>query len=404
MTQAADFDAFRNDFPGTRGAVYFDVAARGLISRTTRTAIDRFLDDRLMVGGDKPQMFETLEGARSNFADLVNASPDEVAMTKNVSEGLNAVGMSLPWQSGDEIVLCSFLEHPNNVYPWRHVARRVGAVVRDIGAADGHLPIERMAEAINDSTRLVVAATATFAPGYRCNLAPLAQACRAHDAFLLVDAVQSVGVLHTDVKAMGVDGLAVSTQKGLLGLYGFGFLYVDRDQAERLEPAYLARFGVDLGDAHEASLGDQNYRFAPGARRFDLGNYNYVGAYAARASLQQLLTLGSANTDTYVSGLANELASALRACDLPFEVSNPGAAMGNIVCVGAVGAGGHDTADDERINALDKFLRERGAVYSIRRGQLRLALHAYNNADDVANFVAWCGEWRAGLAPGAQAS
>ena len=74
-----------------------------------------------------------------------------------------------------------------------------------------------MADAVTDRTRLVVAATTTFAPGYRCDLAPLSAACRRHDAFLLVDAVQSVGILHTDVEAMGVDGLAVSTQKGLLG-------------------------------------------------------------------------------------------------------------------------------------------------------------------------------------------
>ena len=73
MTDAAAFAAFRRDFPGTEGKVYFDVAARGLISRTTKGAIDGFLEDRLMVGGDKPQMFETLEGARSSFAQLINA-------------------------------------------------------------------------------------------------------------------------------------------------------------------------------------------------------------------------------------------------------------------------------------------------------------------------------------------
>ena len=75
----------------------------------------------------------------------------------------------------------------------------------------------------------------------------------------LVDGAQSVGVLHTDVKKSNIDALAVSTQKGLLGLYGMGFLYCRREWAEKMQPAYLARFGVDLGEAHEASMGDEEF-------------------------------------------------------------------------------------------------------------------------------------------------
>ena len=389
-----DFEAFRGEFPGTERAVYFDAAARGLISRRTRAAIDGFLDDRLLRGGDKPAMFATLERARARFAELINAAPGDVAITKNVSDGLNAAGMALPWQAGDEVLLCSSLEHPNNVYPWRHLARRHGVVLKDLPDRDGHLPVEAMAEAVTDRTRLVVAATSTFAPGYRCEFSALSAACREHDAFLLVDAVQSAGVLHTDVEAMGVDGLAVSTQKGLLGVYGFGFLYCRRAWAERMEPAYLARFGVDMGDAHEASLGDDEYRYAPGARRFDLGNYNYIGAYAADASIGQLLEAGTVAVESHVCRLADRLAAGLREAGLPFDVSEPGPALGSIVTVGTIGAGQHDSADDERLVALDAFLRENGAVYSIRRGQLRFALHAYNNNDDVDQVIGWCTQWR----------
>ena len=61
-----------------------------------------------------------------------------------------------------------------------------------------------------------------------------------------------------------IDALAVSTQKGLLALYGMGFLYVRREWADKMQPAYLARFGVDLGDAHEAALGDTSFKLAAG--------------------------------------------------------------------------------------------------------------------------------------------
>jgi cysteine desulfurase/selenocysteine lyase len=388
------FDQFRRSFPGTERMVYCDAAARGLMSMHTRAAIDAYLDGRVHQGGDKAGMFDTLERARARFAQLVNASPDEVAITKNVSEGLNAVGMALPWARGDEIVLCSALEHPNNVYPWRHLARRAGVVIRDIPAEDGHLPVAAMAEAVSERTRMVVAATTTFAPGYRCEFSSLSAACRRHDAFLLVDAVQSAGILHTDMAAMGVDALAVSTQKGLLGTYGFGFLYCRMAWAERLEPAYLARFGVDLGEAHEASLGGEDYRYAAGARRFDLGNYNYIGATAADASLGNLLTLGTPAIETHVTALARRLAEGLTELDLGFTVSEPGPALANMVTVGNFGAGQHDSADDDRLTSLDAWLRERTVVHSIRRGLLRFALHAYNDRADVERLIRFCAEWR----------
>ena len=128
-------------------------------------------------------------------------------------------------------------------------------------------------------------------------MAPLGAACRERGIFFLVDAVQSVGIIDTNVKNLNIDGLAVSTQKGLLGLYGMGLMYCRREWANKLTPVYLARCGVNLGGGmHEAALGSANYELMPGARRFDLGNYNYVGSAAAAESRVSLSVRGLAST------------------------------------------------------------------------------------------------------------
>ena len=68
-----------------------------------------------------------------------------------------------------------------------------------------------------------------------------------------------------------------------------GFLYCRQRWAEQLNPAYLTRFSVDLGEgAHEATLGSTNYQLMPGTRRFDLGNYNYPALLVASESLDIL--------------------------------------------------------------------------------------------------------------------
>ena len=51
----------RDQFPGTQRWSYFDVAARGLLPRPSREAVDRYLDSLMFDGGDKAQMFAIVE-------------------------------------------------------------------------------------------------------------------------------------------------------------------------------------------------------------------------------------------------------------------------------------------------------------------------------------------------------
>src|SRR5690606_17690858 len=130
--------------------------------------------------------------------------------------------------------------------------------------------------------------------------------------------------------------LVVSTQKGLLALYGMGFLYCRREWAERLQPAYLARFGVDLGDgdAHEASMGSETYKLMPAARRFDLGNYNYAATAAVHASLAELEAIGTRRIEDHVTRLARALAQGFLDLGLKVAGGAPGPHLGSIVTVG----------------------------------------------------------------------
>ena len=124
-----DISYVREQFPGTQRWAYFDVAARALLPRSTREAVDGYLDSLMSDGGDKPEMFRVAESARSRFAALIGAEPDEIAITKNVSEGLNIIATAYPWQRGDKVVLCAEREHPNNLYIWQHLAHRYGIEV-----------------------------------------------------------------------------------------------------------------------------------------------------------------------------------------------------------------------------------------------------------------------------------
>ena len=382
-------------FPGAARATYMNVAVKGLVSTRVREVVRAHVDSRVDTGGDKDAMFATVERVRERFAGMVNAHADEVALMKNVSEGVGAICSALPWASGDNVVICAALEHPNNVYPWLNLRDRIGVEIRMIPPEGGAVPTAAMAEAMDDGTRLVTVPTVSFSPGLITDLVPLAEASRLTGSFFLVDAAQSVGVLQTDVRAMGVDALATAAQKAIGSFYGTGFLYCRREWAERLRPGTLARYGVAFGDdAQETALSMGALELRPGARRFDLGNYNYLGAGAADAALELLGEFGLDRIEAHARGLARRLAEGFAELGLPLA-GGVGPDLAHIVAVGEAGAGLHDSTDDPRLAGLYEHLAGKGVVLSIRRGVLRFSVHLYNTEHDVDRVLGLAREWRA---------
>ncbi|MER8467623.1 aminotransferase class V-fold PLP-dependent enzyme [Mesorhizobium sp. M1396] len=386
-------DVLRQDYPATINAIYMDVANQGLISRTTLASIGPHLDNRLHGRNDEERMMHHVEGTRARFALLIGAVKEEIAITKNASEGINIIANAVDWRPGDNVVLCPKLEHANNILPWLQVKARHNVELRLIEPDAGSIPADALVKAINSRTRIVALATVTMVPGFRTVLEPVAEACKRFGVFLLADGTQSVGILHTDVSRLGVDGLAVSTVKGLMGLYGSGFLYCRQEWADRLNPAYLARFSVDFGNAPESAPVPSSVKLRDGAPRFDIGHYNFPGMLAAHASMGQLLEIGTETIERSVTSLAKRLASGLLELGLPVCGGPPGSHTGSIVALGDTAALSEARTVDCRIQSLHDHLLDNQVIVSIRRGMLRLSLHLYNTADEVDRVVELAKSW-----------
>src|SRR5262245_58889989 len=175
MNQPKEFDsiaAARANYPACEKWTYLDVAARCVLSRATRAALDAHLEDFMHNGGDKARFFEMVEETRGRFAQLINADADEIAYTKNISEGINMIATGFHWQRGDNVILCPQLEHPNNVYAWLNM-RRYGVEVREVAPRDGHIPVDEIMQRVDAGTRVVTVSTVSFAPGFRTDLSRL---------------------------------------------------------------------------------------------------------------------------------------------------------------------------------------------------------------------------------------
>ncbi len=377
--------AARREFPGTEKYIYFETSARGLIPVGARAAALRYLDGRIYEGGEQTSMIDAIERVRDKFARLIGAAADEIAIVKNVSEGINAVVTAFPWQRGDNAVLCSDIEHPNSLYALYNMRDRFGVEVRSVPPTpDLATPVTAIGKVIDDRTRLVIASTVTYTTGARSDLDALGKLCSERGVFLLVDGAQSVGALNLDIRQTPIDAMTVGASKYLCGPYGLGFLYVRRERAERMQPGSLARYGIDLGDAHEGEKGGEQYKLMRGARRFDLGSYNYAGANAAEVGLDLLTAIGIPAVEQHVLGLARTFTAGVRELGLPVLSGRVPAHFSHVVVIGALDP---DAAMRARLQDVHDHLVRNRVKLSIRHGRLRFSFHFYNTSAEVATVL-----------------
>ena len=387
-------ERLRAGFPALNRGAYLSICDKAILHNQVRAAVETFLD-RLASGTCSRVEHEVLVNAsRDRFATLVSATPGEVAISRNVSDGINAVIWALDWQEGDNAVISLDLEHPNNVYPWLRLRKR-GVELRNIPSIAGRLDYDAMTDALDGRTRMLSCSSVSFAPGYRADLERLGRAARARDVLFLVDGVQSAGILRHDFRAEQVDAFATSSSKGLLGLYGYGFLYLAERWIDRLEPAYLSRPAIALDNDDASATGSYDYELQPDARRFEVGSYNVAGAYAADAALALLDAAGAERVETRALSVAATLREELATAGLAdVSTTRSPAEASHVVTAGPLDAGGHGFSETPWVEALSARLTEAHVIHTVRRGQLRFATHFYNSDADTRLVLDVLRSWR----------
>ncbi|GAB3627576.1 cysteine desulfurase [Pandoraea terrae] len=309
MTNFLDNTAIRIEFPVTNRMLYLDSAHQTPLCIRVRAALEQFFTEGYEMAGPKPVWLERVEVVRARLANFIGAAPDEIAYTKNTSEGLNIAANAIDLKPGDNVLMIEG-DHPNNAYAWLNLKRK-GVDIRFIKLETDVASAETFAPHIDSRTRVISLSHVTFHAGQRHDIASIGTLCKSRRLYLVVDAMQSVGVLPIDVKAMGVSMLAAGCHKGLLVPQGLGFLYVDRNLSE-LHPAYLATAGLENPPADFIARPD-DLALRPGARRFELGNFNLPDIHALGASLTLITDIGTQSIEAHVINLGDKLIAGLDA-------------------------------------------------------------------------------------------
>jgi selenocysteine lyase/cysteine desulfurase len=369
MTQSAQTSLparCRHRFPIFERLTYVNSCSQGALSDAVRDAYAEYLTSWDEKGAPWEYWVERAETARATFARLVNAAPDDVAVTTSLSAGVSAVMSALSFDERSRLVISDF-EFPT-IGQISHAQASRGAEVVIAGAADAEIPLERFDAAIDERTKLVAVTAVCYRNGARLPVAEIAQLARERGALVLLDAYQAAGSYPLDVMELGVDFLAAGVLKYLLGSAGLAFLWCRPGLTEELVPTQTGWFA----DRNIFEMNHRRYAPSPTARRFEAGTPPIPSIYGGVAGMELMMEIGVAETREHVLGLTERLIAGVD--DLGGVVVTPREPerRGALLCVRATDA-------PALVSALDVA----GIITSERDGNLRISPHAYNTEDDV---------------------
>lgn len=376
----------REDTPGCGSIMHFNNAGASLPTQSVLDAVINYLNEEARVGGymmkgnsnDQIQMFY------KRAAQLINANPDEIAITSNASESFNHILYSIPFEPGDEIIT-SEIEYGNSFVNYINLKNKKGVVLKVIpGLENGDFDLEAFEQAINPKTKLVAIAHIPTSSGAVLDIEAIGRITKKHGILYLVDACQSIGQLPFDVEKVACDFASTTSRKYQRGPRGLGFLYVRKSALAQLEPRIL-----DTNTAHWKP--NQEVLLERSIMMFEHWEKNYGLVLGYSEALRYLLELGVENTWKRIQYLADYTRK--RLAEVPdVNVLDPGSKKCGIV-----------TFNKKEIHATEVKARLLKSNINVsvslpfssltdmqRRGvdaAVRASVHYYNTEEEINKMV-----------------
>ena len=265
---------------------YLNTASYGLPPRAGWDALQQSLEEWRGGRTSWEGWSESTDGARAEFAKLVDSDVARVAVGANVSGLVGLVAASLP--AGSRVVVPE-IEFTSTLFPF---LAQPGLEVTTVPAA-------RLAESIEAGTDFVAFSAVQMSTGEVAEVDAILAAAAAHDVRTLIDATQAAGWL--PLQADRFDFLVAAGYKWLLSPRGTAWLTVAPERLDAIVPAQAGWFAGE--DVHDAYIGPP-LRLAHDARRLDTSPawFSWVGAFPA---LQLLNEVGIDAIHAHNVGLAN---------------------------------------------------------------------------------------------------
>ncbi|MFN4082993.1 MAG: aminotransferase class V-fold PLP-dependent enzyme [Bacteroidia bacterium] len=368
----------RNQFPLSKDLTYLNNGTMGPSPYSVIEAVHKG-----MLDGDQYGNYGGWEETAKKIAGFIGAFPEEIALTHNVTDGINIVCWGLPLKKGDEVIMTTH-EHVGNAFPWLNRRKLHGIIIKTF------TPASTADETLSRIKALITNKTKAFAiPHIPCTqgqILPAKEICalgKEKGIFTFIDGAHGPGMLPLDMINIGADAYASCCHKWMVGPKGTGFLYVRKDFQETLQTLFVGG-GSDDAKWNMATTPPAMGNYANNAHRY-YGGTQALGLYkGVNASIDFIESIGLMNIHNRIKYLGeytqNRLLEYKDKIDMltPTEEKSRCAVIGFRI-KGADYAKVYQACADEKIRI--RMVAENGL------NSLRVSTHMYNNTNDVDRLM-----------------
>lgn len=357
-------------------AIYLNGANHGPFPRVAIEAVAEALAwkrDPTVI--DDAIYFTLPDRVRRAAAPFLRCRPQELAVTTGASTGVGLLAEGIDWKRGDRVVIPAG-EFPTNYLPW--VALRDRGVEVDVVETGGRLTAQRIADALQPTTRVVAVGQVNFATGFRADVERIGALCRDRGIAFLIDASQAVCAVPLDVQACHASVVAVAAYKWMLSPYGTGVCYVAPEWVERL-PVPVVNWTTVAGAEDFNNLTGLRLEFRDGAARWDAPETaSFLNLMPMAASLEFLGEIGIQAIFEHACGLIDHLIGGLPD-DFRADSSLREGERSSIFRL---------VSDNEgRTRAAYDRCRNAGIAVSMRESGLRVSPGVWSAAEDIDRLL-----------------
>ena len=254
---------------------------------------------------------ETVFAARQLLCDFFGGDdPKNVVFTKNITESLNVLLRGL-LHAGDH-VLVSAMEHNAVMRPLQLLGREVGPdepVPADMLTfsripcdREGNLQLAYLPKLMRANTKAIIMTHASNVCGTLLPVAMVGAFCKEQGLFFVLDSAQSAGLFPINMQELGVDALAFTGHKGLLGPQGIGGFVLREHMVEQVAPLLV-------GGTGSLSHTERTPGFMPD--KFEAGTLNLPGIAGLAAGVGWLKERGLERIRAHELALTAQLLAGL---------------------------------------------------------------------------------------------
>lgn len=326
-----------------------------------------------------------VESLRKRLAPILGVENTTIAITKNVTEGINIACWGLNLTNGDEVLMTKH-EHVGGAAAWLHRAKVDGIKIKtfELGPT-AEETLSNFKKALSDRTKIVAVPHIPCTIGQILPVKEICEEARKREIISIIDGAHPLGMIRFSIEEIGCDYYAGCLHKWLLAPLGLGFIYIRKEKLDGTRVHNVGAYSVSNYDM--TAIPPTMTELVPSTQRFSAGTFCGPLYKAAETAIEWYVSIGSERIEKRIKELSLFTQEELQKLESEVEILSPkeDRSRGAQTAFRFKSKKAQDFIGFARSSKDGFILRH---VHEAKLDAVRVSTHYYNDFNQIEKLVA----------------